>query len=204
MTTTNDASLTLFGYIGRIFTFHNGALVIISALPSIGLSEAFDALLGDTPLKSILLPLAVSIVAIFSYGLMFLIDFLYGLYTARQLAGRGKEFFVSAKAYSSIFKGLAVVCLIFILTLFSMICALAAWDWTSKGLATFAALIGIMGAAFDFASIGENNAKLNDGKQHKIFIWLRSITELIEDEIMLRIKGFFGAFKRQPPKDPGI
>lgn len=197
MTTLNEAPETLLGYTSKIFNAHNGALLIMSAPPSIGIAELVDALLIDTPLKVIIFPFLIGIISIFCYGVMFFIDFLFGLYASKIAAGKGNEYFESSRGYSSIFKMLAVVSLIFMLSIFSFVFALANWDWTSKACITFAAAIGIMGTLFDFASIGENQKKIT-GKQHQIFIWVRSLTDLIEEEFALRIKNFFQNFKKTP------
>lgn len=195
MTALNDAPKNLFGFADKIFNAHNGALLIMSAPPSIGIAELIDALLADTPLNVIIFPALVAIITIFCYGLMFTFDFLFGLYASYKSAGKGNEYFESSKGYSSIFKMFAVVSLIFMLSMLSIVFALAHWDWISKGCITFAAAIGLMGTLFDFASIGENQKKIT-GKQHPIFTWIRSITELIEEEFTLRIKSFFQNFKR--------
>ena len=191
MTTSPEAPFTLFGFIKRISGQHNGALIVISAPPSFGLTEMLDALILDIPIKTLILPALVAFSVILGYFIMFTIDFAYGLYAAKKAAGKGNEYFESDKAYSSIFKMFAVVSLIFFLSLFSIIAAVANWETLSKIFIILSAGIGIMAMLFDFSSIGENYKKIN-GNQARIFIWLRNITEIIDEGLTSKIKAFFG------------
>ena len=199
MTPLPTASASLFGFIKKAALAHNSAFLVLSAPGSITVTAIFDALLDGIPLKEIFLPALVGASVIFIYFPIFCIDFCFGLYAAKKIAGPGKEYFESSKGWSSIFKMFSIIFVISGLSLLSVITAIAKFPYFPTGLIIAAGVVGIMAAAFDFASVGENYKKIN-GKQARIFIWMNKMTNIIDEELTSRLKGFFQAFRKPTPK----
>ena len=199
MTTLPSASASLFGFIKKAALANNGAFVVLSAPGSLTVTAIFDVLLDGIPLKEIFLPALVCAAVVCIYFPIFCIDFFFGLYAAKKAAVKVNEYFDSSKGWSSIFKMFSIIFVISGLSLLSIITAIARFPYFPNGLIVAAGAVGIMAAAFDFASIGENYKKIN-GKQARIFVWMNKMTHIIDEELTSRLKAFFQAFRKPTPK----
>ena len=194
-----DQAPTVILFAKKIFTFQNGALIVMAAPGSITLAGIFDVLMKDTPIKDVVLPLLVGSLCLVLYFIIFLLDFRSGVRASKVQAARAKadnempedqHFFESGKAWSSIYKITVVFLIVMWSSIFSAIFAIAGLPVLPTFFMLAAGTVAIMATLFDCYSIGENQKKIT-GKKSRIFIWLEEKGNQIDEGFTKKIKGLF-------------
>ena len=185
ITLTNTATILAFGK--KIFSVHNVSLLIMAAPGSVSLTALLDALLQDTPIKALVLPLIVAAVCLVMYFSVFLLDFASGLKASRYESADKENYFSSAKGWSSIWKIATVSILVTWSSFFSMLAALGSLPYLPDFFMLASGTIAIMATLLDIYSIGENQQRLT-GKKAKIFEWLENIRKVINEVVVRKVK----------------
>ena len=174
-------------YFNKIFSTRNASLLIMSAPGSISLTAVLEALIADTPVKAIILPLMVVAVSLSLYFVVFLLDFISGVKASRHEAVDKNNYFSSSKGWSSIWKIATVSILVTWSGFFSMLAALGSLPYLPGFFMLSSGTIAIMATLLDIYSIGENQQRLT-GKKAKSFEWLENIRKLIHDLIVKKME----------------
>ena len=186
----------IFLFAKKIFSFKNGALIVMAAPGSLTITGIFEALIADTPIKDIVLPLLVGGLCLVLYFIIFLIDFKSGTEASKMEAARDadhpkdKSYFESGKAWSSIFKIAVVFLLVIWSSIFSAIFAIAHVPALPTFFMLASGTVAIMATLFDCYSIGENQKRIT-GKKARFFIWLEEKGDLINEGFTKKIKNLF-------------
>lgn len=191
MTPLSQAPL-IFAFAKKIYAaLQSLPVLFISAATSLTLTQIFDQLIADTPLKDLVLPILVGGVCFFLYFITFLLDFASGVRASKKEALDKKNYFLSDKGWSSIWKISAVTVIVLGCTSFAILSALAGWSALHMIFMMIAGAVSIMATSFDIFSIGENYER-STGKKARIFIWLgetgESLGHLLKEQIYNRIK----------------
>jgi glucan phosphoethanolaminetransferase (alkaline phosphatase superfamily) len=193
MTNLNQA-FNIFTFGKKFFSTEGLLLAIISAPGSLTMTNIFEVLIKDVPLKDLILPLLVAFTAMLFYNIVFGLDFWSGLKASKGESKSGR-FFESGKAYSSIFKYFVVISILFMLSVFSMLSALAHLPYIPKFFLISTGIIGLMAGAFEIKSIGENIERMNN-KRYPFFDFIDNIIGIMKDGVGERLRSFF----KIPPK----
>lgn len=180
----------IFEFAKKIFTFHDGTLLLLAAPGSLSLAGLLDALIAETPVKDLILPLLVAAICLSLYFITFLLDFASGIKAARHEAIDKKNYFTSAKGWSSIWKISIVSILVLWASFFSVLSAIAQLPFLPTFFMITSGTVAIMATLLDIYSIGENQKRLT-GKKAKIFDWLENITTVINEGVTQRLKNYF-------------
>ena len=174
----------------KLIVFRDGALVFIAAPGSISLTGILDAVIENTSIKALVLPLLVAAVSLFLYFITFLLDLISGIKASSSEAKPGETYFTSIKGWNSIWKISVVVILVIGSSFFSMLSALAGINYLANFFLFVVGIVATMAILLDIYSIGENQKRIS-GHKSRIFVWLDQITNLINELITNRIKNLF-------------
>ena len=182
---TQPKNILAFGK--KIFSARNASLLIMAAPGSISLNALLEALISDTPVKAMLLPLMVAAISLSLYVVVFLLDFISGVKASRREAVDKANYFSSAKGWSSIWKIATVSILVTWSSFFSMLTALGNLPYLPGFFMLSSATIAIMATLLDIYSIGENQKRLT-GKKARIFEWLENVRKLINNVVVRKFE----------------
>ena len=177
----------IFDFTRKIFSFQDGALLLLAAPGSLSLTKLLDVLVAETPLKDLVLPLIVVAICLSLYFIVFLLDFASGVKASRHEAVDKKNYFTSAKGWSSIWKISIVSILVLWSGFFSILAALAGIVFLPSFFMITSATIAIMATLLDIYSIGENQKRLT-GRKARIFDWLEQVKDAVSEGFLGRIK----------------
>lgn len=186
-----SALLTTFGS-KKLFSSFTAALAVISAPTSVGWYALFSEVIGDTPMKDLLLPILVAFATLALYWIVYALDLFTGIKAARKEgeAVGNPNWFKSNKGWSSIIKMFIITIMVTWLAFFSILAAIGKFPYLPTGFLLMSAGIGILGTMMDLHSIGENQKRLT-GKKSEIFTWLEKLNEVIKEGIIVRTQNFF-------------
>ena len=182
---------TIISFFRKLFSLENLSYFFLAAPGSISLTRILDALLEETPIKTLMLPLMVTFVSLSLYFIIFSLDFISGVKASRFEAQDKQNFFSSAKGWSSMWKLATVSVLVTWSSFFAMLAAIGNFTWLSTFFMISSGTIAIMASLLDIYSIGENQKRLT-GRKAKIFEWFESMMNLINEGVMGRLRKFFG------------
>ena len=172
-------------YLKKIFSAQNASLLLMAAPGSVSLTALLEALIADTPARTLLLPLMVAAISLSLYVVVFLLDFISGVKASRHEAVDKANYFSSAKGWSSMWKLATVSVLVTWSSFFSMLAALGNMNWLSSLFMFTSGTVAIMASLLDIYSIGENQKRLT-GKKSRIFEWFESLRKLIHEVVVRR------------------
>ena len=184
---THPTTILSFGK--KIFSAENASLLVMAAPGSISLNALLDALVANTPIKALVLPLLVAAISLSLYVVVFLLDFISGVKASRHEAVDKTNYFSSAKGWSSIWKIATVSILVTWSSFFSMLAAIGNLPYLPGFFMLSSATIAIMATLLDIYSIGENQKRLT-GKKARIFEWLENVRKLINNMIVRKFEKF--------------
>ena len=178
---------TILSFGKKIFSAQNASLLIMAAPGSISLNALLDALVANTPIKALVLPLMVAAISLSLYVVVFLLDFISGVKASRHEALDKANYFSSAKGWSSIWKIATVSILVTWSSFFSMLAAIGHLPYLPGFFMLSSATIAIMATLLDIYSIGENQKRLT-GKKARIFEWLENVRKLINNVVVRKFE----------------
>ena len=181
---------TIISFARKLFSLENLFYWFLAAPGSISLTKMLDALIEETPVKALFLPLMVTFVSLSLYFIIFALDFLSGVKASRHEAADKENFFSSAKGWSSMWKIATVTVLVTWSSFFSMLAAIGEMKFLSGFFLLSAGTIAIMATLLDVYSIGENQKRLT-GKKAKIFEWLENLMRVINEGVFKKLAKLF-------------
>src|SRR5690606_2032757 len=95
---------TILSFARKLFSLENLSYLFLATPGSISLTKLLDALIEDTAIKSLFLPLMVTFVSLSLYFIIFSLDFISGVKASRHEAEDRENYFSSAKGWSSMWK----------------------------------------------------------------------------------------------------
>lgn len=178
---------TLFTFGRKIFSLENLLFLLLATPGSLTVASLLNALIADTPMKDLILPLLVAAVSLSMYFVVFILDFISGVKASRHEAEDKSDYFRSAKGWSSIWKISTVSILVIWSSFFSMLSALSGIGYLPNFFMLASGSIAIMATLLDIYSIGENQQRLT-GKKARFFEWLEQLRETINQELLGRLR----------------
>jgi len=183
----------------KLFSFKEGSLFVGSSFISFSsliTLISFERLNSEFELQKIVLSFFIWIGFTFIFSCFSFGDLITGiqavLYENKESENPKpfKEVVKSKKMWATIWKGFAVFMITGMLCFASMISVFLKSDIfyyvTIYMLITFS----IMACGFEFYSIGENTAKLNNGKKKDIYVFFGKLLDIIEKRIIKRVENF--------------
>lgn len=191
MTPLNQVT-SIAGFAKKVFTYENGALLLMAAAPSDIFTRIFTIIFDGVPLKMIWMPFVVSAVSLFSYFVVFLIDFITGIRAAiKESTKNGEKFYPSSgKLWSSFWKLFVINVLICFMIPFALVFGAMGWDNVHTIFLFVMILISIAASLFDLISIGENY-KRSYGKKPKVFELIERVSNAFNEGIIQKAKNLF-------------
>ena len=176
----------------KIFTYENGALLFLAALPSDLFMTVFNIIFEGIPMKTIWMPFVVAAVALGSYFIVFMIDFTTGLTASKKEVNRAGEKFhpSSGKLWSSFWKLFVINVLICFQIPFALVFGAMGLDTIHTIFLFVMILLSIAASLFDMISIGENY-KRSYGKKPKVFDLIEKVSAAVNEGIIQKVKNLF-------------
>lgn len=188
---TPDFLQVWFCFVGKMLAFKSGALVMLSAGVSTGVTFYFKELVKGTEVKHLVLPIAVHIVGSFFFFLFVLGDLGTGLWASKIENARRKNprknFIKPDKLYKTFWKMLGVILLN---TMFASLCLFTELiDGDYSYLFTLWMLVTswLMASGFEFHSIGDNILKAT-GNKPPIFGFFEKLLNAVQRKAISRVE----------------
>ena len=187
-----DQVSTIGAFAKKLFTYENGALFLVAAIPSDLFTRFFAIVFADVPMKTIWMPFFVAAVSLFCYGIVFVLDFKTGINASKREAIRRNEIFhpSSTKLWSSFWKIFVVYVLICFQIPFALVFGAMGWDSIHTIFLFIMILFSIAASLADAISIGENH-KRSYGKKPPIFEFIERVSSAFNDGIIQKIGNLF-------------
>lgn len=183
---------TAFAFIIKIFTFKNGSGLILSSFLSlfitISTSELFTAVLKNTEVKNLVLPIFVEVGGFTLYFLFNIADFGAGIWFAISNAEKTKTngFFEKDKLYKTLWKMLGVLLLTILIMFISILSEIIGASYSYKFFVFALALVLTLACLYEFRSIGKNIEK-RTGSKPDIFFFMDKILNAIQRRTLKEI-----------------
>lgn len=199
MTHTNEIAFNTFSLIKKAFSFHDGALVLISAPSAWGASKIVQELTENVEIKSIIQPLMAFGTLTVLYILVSIFDFYTGLRASKKeqinAFGSSKDYVKSEKLWSSVWKFSGVMMVGSILSVFSLLFALTEMEKLNYTFLVAIIAFYFIVISFDIYSIGENQ-KRRYGNKPEFYNFIEQIAVVLRVGIINRIKRLINNEKR--------
>lgn len=181
---------SIFSLVRKAFSFEQGSLILLSIFPTIGLKKILTLIIEGVTLKSLILPLLAFGVLTILYTVISLVDFKTGISASKRehifSTGSPRGYIKSDKLWSSVWKFAGVLIIGSILTIFSMIFALASMDNFNKIFLMACILFYLVVISFDIHSIGENQYR-RYGTKPLFYHFIDDVAKAIRDGIIKNI-----------------
>ena len=184
--------LTAISFLIKMFTFKKGSGLILStviaSLITISTNQVFIAVLKNTEVKNLILPVFVEVGGFTLYFLFNIADFGAGIwYTiANAKKNNTKAVFDKDKLYKTLWKMLGVLLLtilvMFVAILSEIIGASYAWNFFVFALA----LVFTLACLWEFRSIGKNIER-GSGSKPEIFYFMDKVLNAIQKRTLREI-----------------
>jgi hypothetical protein len=191
MTPLNQVT-NIVAFAKKIFTYENGALLFLAAIPSDLFTRIFTIIFEGVPLKTIWMPFVVASVSLGSYFIVFMIDFATGINASRREINRdGIKFSPSSgKLWSSFWKLFVINVLICFQIPFALVFGAMGLDTIHTIFLFVMILLSIAASLFDMISIGENYKRSYD-KKPKVFELIERVSSAVNEGIIQKVKNLF-------------
>ena len=183
---------TAFAFIIKIFTFKNGSGLILSSFLSlfitISTSELFTAVLKNTEVKNLVLPIFVEVGGFTLYFLFNIADFGAGLWFAISNAEKTKTngFFEKDKLYKTLWKMLGVLLLTILIMFIAILSEIIGASYAYEFFIFALTLVLTLACLYEFRSIGKNIEK-RTGSKPDIFFFMDKVLNAIQKRILKEI-----------------
>ena len=193
-------------FIGKLFLFKKGSLVLVSSALSAGTLFYINEMLKGTEVRHLVIPIFTHIVGFCFFFLFVLLDLATGLWNAKHQneisAKPQKNYIKSHKLYRTFWKSLGVLLftsLIMFLCLFTeIIDSEYMYAFTLWALVT----VWLMASGFEFHSIGENIEK-RTGNKPEIFGFYDKVLEVVQRKAIAKVEQVFDVLETEPnEKEP--
>lgn len=173
-------------FIGRVFSFKEGTLMILSTPVSYFLTKMINNLFENVPLKMFHVPIFSSSVIFFVFFLFYIMDFFTGISASKKIE-KDKFKISSDKLWRSFWKLYGYITLLTLLNVFCITFAVIGNTFLYTLFLYLIIFIGFMFSMYEFHSIGENWEILY-GKKHRIFNFFEKLTAIVEEGVINKIK----------------
>ena len=183
---------TVFASLVNIFTFKNGSGLILSVLLSVPLSfttnKMFEAVLKNTEMKNLVVPIFVEIAGFTLYFLFNLADFGAGIWFAISHAKRHnlKDFFENEKLYKTLWKMLGVLLLTILIMFIAILSEIIGVSYAYEFFIFALTLVLTLACLYEFRSIGKNIEK-RTGSKPEIFGFMDKVLDRIQRRTLKEI-----------------
>ena len=183
---------TVFASLVNIFTFKNGSGLILSVLLSVPLSfttnKMFEAVLKNTEMKNLVVPIFVEIAGFTLYFLFNLADFGAGIWFAISHAKRHnlKDFFENEKLYKTLWKMLGVLLLTILIMFIAILSEIIGVSYAYEFFIFALTLVLTLACLYEFRSIGKNIEK-RTGSKPEIFGFMDKVLDSIQKRTLKEI-----------------
>ena len=192
-------------FIGKLFLFKKGSLVLLSSALSAGALFYINEMLKGTEVRHLVIPIFTHIVGFCFFFLFVLLDLATGLWNAKYQneisAKPQKNYIKSHKLYRTFWKSLGVLLftsLIMFLCLFTeIIDSDYMYAFTLWALVT----VWLMASGFEFHSIGENILK-RTGNKPEIFGFFDAILTVVQKKAIGKVEQVFDVLEKEPAPEP--
>ena len=183
---------TAFAFILNIFTFKKGAGFLLSLFLSIPLTisttEIFGAVLKNTDVKNLIVPIFVEVAGFTLYFLFNLADFGAGIWFAISHAKRYnlKNFFENEKLYKTLWKMLGVLLLTILIMFIAILSEIIGVSYAHNFFIFALTLVLTLACLYEFRSIGKNIEK-RTGSKPEIFGFMDKVLDRIQKRTLKEI-----------------
>ena len=189
-------------FIGKLFLFKKGSLVLVSSALSAGTLFYINEMLKGTEVRHLVIPIFTHIVGFCFFFLFELIDLFTGLWAAKYLneksANPQENYIKSYKLYRTLWKTLGVLLLNTLITFICIFAEIMDADYIYGFILWSLVTVWIMACGFEFHSIGEN-IQDRTGKKPEIFDFLDKVLNLFQKKALAKVENVFGEDKSEPP-----
>ena len=190
-------------FIGKLFLFKKGSLVLVSSALSAGTLFYINEMLKGTEVRHLVIPIFTHIVGFCFFFLFVLLDLATGLWNAKyqnEISEKPqKNYIKSHKLYRTFWKSLGVLLftsLIMFLCLFTeIIDSEYMYAFTLWALVT----VWLMACGFEFHSIGENILK-RTGNKPEIFGFFDAILTVVQKKAIGKVEQVFDVLEKEAPE----
>lgn len=182
----------MFAFLMNIFTFKKGSgflLSLVLAIPvTITTDNLFDAVLKNTELKNLVVPLFVEVAGFTLYFLFNLTDFGAGVWYAIAHAKKHnlKDFFEEEKIYKTFWKMLGVLLLTVLIALIAIVSEIIGAYYANKFFIFANVVVFTLACLWEFRSIGKNIEKLT-GSKPEIFEFMDKVLDKLQKRTLKEI-----------------
>lgn len=173
-------------YLEKVIDYHKGALFLLAAPPSWGITEIFKIIFEGSEKKDLIMPLVVVGVGLILFMLLYSIDFVLGVHASRKV----NENITLKKIGRSFWKFFSVVIIMFCMTIFSFLFISLSLDTFYMGCLLIMLTIMIVILLYEFQSIGKHLKTIYDNKP-KIFVLLEDSANAVEKGLIKKIQNLF-------------
>lgn len=183
---------TAFNFLIKIFTFNKGSGVILSSFLSlfitISTNEMFNAVLKNTDVKNLIVPIFVEVGGFTLYFLFNIADFGAGIWFAISHAKKYnlKNFFKNDKLYRTLWKMLGVLLLTILIMFIAILSEIIGAYYAYKFFIFALALVLTLASLYEFRSIGKNIEK-RTGSKPEIFGFMDKVLNAIQRRTLKEI-----------------
>lgn len=173
-------------YLEKILGFHNGALFVIAAPASWGITGLFQVLFDGVDQKDLIMPLVVVGVGLCAFFMLYIVDFRLG-YKASLKEGQD---ITNDKLWESFWKFFGVVILLFCMTIFCFLFIALELEKIYLLFLYLMIALMIMVCLYEFQSIGKNLVRIYD-KKPSYFSLFEKLSNAVEKGIIKKIGNLF-------------
>jgi hypothetical protein len=173
-------------YLEKIMDYHNGALFVIAAPASWGVTRLFKIMFEGVDQKDLIMPLVVVGVGLFSFFILYFVDFILGIKASQKQNNK----ISNDKLWQSFWKFFGVVVLLFCMTIFSFLFIALDLGTIYTSFLYLMIAIMIMVCLYEFQSIGKNMEVLYN-KKPKYFAFFEKMANAVESGIIKKIQKLF-------------
>lgn len=183
---------TAVAFLVNIFTFKKGAGFLLSLFLSIPLTisttEIFGAVLKNTDVKNLVVPIFVEVAGFTLYFLFNLADFGAGIWFAISHAKKHnlKDFFDGEKLYKTLWKMLGVLLLTILIMFIAILSEIIGASYAYKFFIFALTLVLTLACLYEFRSIGKNIEK-RTGSKPEIFGFMDKVLDKIQRRTLKEI-----------------
>ena len=177
-------------FIGKLFLFKKGSLVLLSSALSAGALFYINEMLKDTEVRRLVIPIFTHIVGFCFFFSFVLVDLATGLWNAKyqnEISVKPqKNYIKSYKLYRTLWKVLGVLLLNTMITFLCLFTEIIDGEYSYYFTLWALVTVWLMASGFEFHSIGENIEK-RTGSKPEIFGFMDKILDAIQRRVLRKI-----------------
>lgn len=193
-----------YRFVFKLFTFKKGSLLVGSSVVSTGFTYYFSMLFKGVDIRDLVLLIFIESVFVLLFMIFTLGEFVTGINTIiylNSISENPKEKAVERDTLWATFWKTFGVIMVTVMLFFLAVIAILMKMHSSYWIFVWALVcFSTMACGFEFYSIGENIAKKNNGKKHRIFGFVDRILNAIQNKAISKIDNSFSSLE-EPKKE---